>query len=436
MPSIFSLPLSNWELAGVEAPAGQRKWVPDQKPPADWWNYFFNTTITSLHEIDTELQGARGVYPTTNDRLTAMEAVSAGHATATGNPHGTQHAQTNPATVNPADTNATRDKHLSNADAKVWEDHKNASGNVHGTAHGQLTNVTGAISGVDTAQTKHISDANFKAWEDHRAATGNVHGTGHAQLNSIGLVDTASSDTTRDKHVSNALAKGWEDHKNTSGNIHGTTHAQLASVGQVNPADTNATRDKHVSNADAKGWQDHLGTAADPASSDTTRNKHLSNNDLKTVLEHAAQAHVAVGHQHSWLSTSWNNARLLAENNTEVSHTTTTLTLKKTLSVVIGPNDKRLRIAYNPWAAPADQSGTTEFRINGTVVHTHTCEVDTPMTPAEIGPTQFGHTFDVDSSIYLNQTVTLTVYLATVVGATQMNLREVKVYSPEIISTF
>jgi hypothetical protein len=178
MPSIFTLPLANWELAGVEAPAGQRRWMPDQKPPADWWNYFFNTTITSLHEIDTELQGARGAYPTTNDRLIAMAAGSAGHANTTGNPHGTEHAQTGPEQVNPADTNATRDKHVSNADAKGWQDHKNATGNAHGMTHAQLTSITGAISGTDTSQTKHISDANFKSWSDHVAA-GAPH-TGHA----------------------------------------------------------------------------------------------------------------------------------------------------------------------------------------------------------------------------------------------------------------
>jgi len=144
-------------------------------------------------------------------------------------------------------------------------------------------------SSTDTTKDKHVSNALAKGWEDHKNSVGNVHNTSHNQLNNIGQVDVTSTDTTKDKHVSNALAKGWEDHKNSphlqlgetsttayrgdrgkiaydhaisTGNAHNMDHADLNLILGVNTTSTNTTKDKHVSDALAKGWEDHKNASA------------------------------------------------------------------------------------------------------------------------------------------------------------------------------
>lgn len=69
---------------------------------------------------------------------------------------------------------------------------------------------------TNTDKEKHLSNAQGKKWEDHVGTiTGNPHNVTHAQT-SPGSVDETDTNTTKDKHVSNALAKGWEDHKNNA----------------------------------------------------------------------------------------------------------------------------------------------------------------------------------------------------------------------------
>ena len=189
-----------------------------------------------------------------------------------------------------ASTNATLDKHVSDALAKGWEDHKKATGNSHSTSHNQLSSI-GAVDVVstDAIKDKHISNVLAKGWEDHKNSahlalgatvstayrgdrgttaynhsilTGNSHNTSHAQLSGIGVVNTASVNTALDKHVSDVLAKGWEDHKKATGNAHSLTHAQLSSVGVADITSIDNVKDKHVSNLLAKGWEDHKNATA------------------------------------------------------------------------------------------------------------------------------------------------------------------------------
>lgn len=87
------------------------------------------------------------------------------------NPHETKHDQLlEKGEADVSSTNTTKNKHVSNAQAKKWEDHVNADGNPHDTNHSDLKNVQGATNGTNTSKIKHISDADFKKFDDHVAA--------------------------------------------------------------------------------------------------------------------------------------------------------------------------------------------------------------------------------------------------------------------------
>jgi hypothetical protein len=97
--------------------------------------------------------------------------------------------------------------------------------------HAMLQEVLGWKSLGDGTQDKHISNANGKVWQDHvEIIDGNPHGTDHAMLDAIMVLDPTSADITKDKHLSNAQGKVWQDHTQNT-NIH---HAPaLASVDAV-----------------------------------------------------------------------------------------------------------------------------------------------------------------------------------------------------------
>jgi hypothetical protein len=164
--------------------------------------------------------------------------------------------------VDPTSTDTTKDKHLSNALAKGWEDHKNSTGNPHSTQHNQLLNIpTVDVTSTDTVLDKHISNALAKGWEDHKNSphlqlgetsttayrgdrgasayshsitVGNPHSTTHAQLVSVLGANPASTDTTKDKHISDQMAKQWEDHRLNTSNPHNTTAAQVGALVSIN----------------------------------------------------------------------------------------------------------------------------------------------------------------------------------------------------------
>jgi hypothetical protein len=88
--------------------------------------------------------------------------------------------------VNPASTNTNTEKHLSDAQAKVWQDHVGiTSGNPHGTAHSQLSSIEQAddTSG-NTDGGKHVTSALVKKYNDHAADTA-IHHTLEAIQDSI-----------------------------------------------------------------------------------------------------------------------------------------------------------------------------------------------------------------------------------------------------------
>lgn len=99
---------------------------------------------------------------------------------------------------------------------KIAYDHaqiKNA--NPHETRHDQLLDIQGLDpTSTNTTKNKHVSNAQAKKWEDHVNLTSNAnpHGTRHRDLREIEGADVYSTDQTQNKHVSNAQAKKWEDH--------------------------------------------------------------------------------------------------------------------------------------------------------------------------------------------------------------------------------
>jgi hypothetical protein len=55
----FNEQLPDWDATGVEPPASKKTagWQPDDKPPADWFNWFFNRAYKVMQEIRTVLGG-------------------------------------------------------------------------------------------------------------------------------------------------------------------------------------------------------------------------------------------------------------------------------------------------------------------------------------------------------------------------------------------
>lgn len=120
--------------------------------------------------------------------------------------------------------------------------------------HESLVDVLGWTTGTGVTTDKHISQAQGKVWQDHVEITNaNPHGTDHSQLDSIGTADETDSNTTKDKHVSNAQLKTLQDHVNiTAGNPHGRDFG-------VSPDLTKFGADGHQTmEGAARPWRDEL----------------------------------------------------------------------------------------------------------------------------------------------------------------------------------
>lgn len=79
--------------------------------------------------------------------------------------------------------------------------------------HSMLQEILGWETGTDAVQDKHISEADGKVWQDHVEITdANPHGTDHDMLDDIQVLDPTSADTVQDRHLSDAQGKYWQDH--------------------------------------------------------------------------------------------------------------------------------------------------------------------------------------------------------------------------------
>lgn len=89
-------------------------------------------------------------------------------------------------------------------------DHETDVSNPHNVTHAQ-TGPEGATSGTDTAKDKHISDADYKRWEDHLANKSNPHEVTAAQ---VGAPTTSA----------------FQSHVNNKSNPHAVTAAQVGAA--------------------------------------------------------------------------------------------------------------------------------------------------------------------------------------------------------------
>ncbi|EAD4808932.1 hypothetical protein EON13_15350, partial [Listeria monocytogenes] len=78
--SRFNANLARWEATGTKPPDStiQNGWLAGTKPPADWFNWYFNRTYTALKEIQ---------------EAAALNADLVSHTANTDNPHSVTKAQ-------------------------------------------------------------------------------------------------------------------------------------------------------------------------------------------------------------------------------------------------------------------------------------------------------------------------------------------------------
>jgi hypothetical protein len=115
-------------------------------------------------------------------------------------------------------------------------DHETDVSNPHNVTHAQ-TGPEGATSGTDTAKNKHVSDADYKRWEDHLANKSNPHEVTAAQIGAPTTGDFQSH--TNDKsnpHAVTAAQVGaptmsaFQSHTNNKSNPHAVTAAQVGAA--------------------------------------------------------------------------------------------------------------------------------------------------------------------------------------------------------------
>jgi hypothetical protein len=96
--------------------------------------------------------------------------------------------------ADPTSSNVAHNKHVSNAQAKVWQEHVDIEGNPHATKHSEIVNVLGADpTSSDAAKVRHVSNAQAKRWEDGLAAQ-EMHGGLSVNANTSNLA-LAAQDT-------------------------------------------------------------------------------------------------------------------------------------------------------------------------------------------------------------------------------------------------
>lgn len=188
----------------------------------------------------------------------------------------------------------------------VIDDNLSVTGNiaVTGTVDGRnisddwstvSTHISNVVNDADTDATKnkHVSNALAKLWTDHKNATGNTHSTSHSQLTGIGAVDDTSTDATKDKHISNAMAKSYSDHINNLGtNKHlviGTT-STTAFAG-----DQGLTAYNHAivtgSNPHSTSHSQTTPVLAIIGGGDGTTAKHITDNTRTLLENHMKNSH-------------------------------------------------------------------------------------------------------------------------------------------------
>jgi hypothetical protein len=250
--------------------------------------------------------------------------------------------------LNPADTNTVKEKHLSNAQAKVWQDHKDSPANPHGTTKAQvgLGNLPNAISdlvslasSVTLATSRAVKTA-YDAVIAHINRTDNPHTVTKIQVglsaipnaisDAVNLASSATLATSEAvRYAYNALlyhvGRGDNPHSVTKTQVglnaipnaisdsttlaSSTTVASSRAVDTVNdsltahkatvanPAVT-GTAKVHVTHTQTKAWEDHKNAAHAP--SNANYYSHPSTHPPSIIAETSSDRFVSDAEKTTW----------------------------------------------------------------------------------------------------------------------------------------
>ncbi|MFX3616212.1 MAG: hypothetical protein ACE3JK_01610 [Sporolactobacillus sp.] len=95
----FTKPVPEWDAAGTEPPAStkQNGWQAGDKPPADWFNWFFHLVYQALQELQqngyTQAEITQAITTAVSAAATTAQNNLTAHTSRTDNPHNTNKAQ-------------------------------------------------------------------------------------------------------------------------------------------------------------------------------------------------------------------------------------------------------------------------------------------------------------------------------------------------------
>ena len=138
--------INDWEEAGTEPPAGSRKWITGEEPPAAWFNFFWDGVIKSFANVKTWINGHK-------------QANTGVHGVGTGHIETVEGAQNKVNTAMSTHTNAA-DPHPGYATDTDLGTHKQANTGVHGVGTGHIETVEGAQGKVNSAISGHLAASN------------------------------------------------------------------------------------------------------------------------------------------------------------------------------------------------------------------------------------------------------------------------------------
>jgi hypothetical protein len=146
----------------------------------------------------------------TPDEINHKITIGETHSGETGNPHQTKHSEIKEVLpVDPTKDDEVMDKHISNNDAKKWNQFVEESGirSIAGVVHHDGDVGLEAKNSI----TIEPDDENNKITigETHSTVLGNPHQTKHSQLDNVLAVFDDEDNETRNKHVSNTDAIKW-----------------------------------------------------------------------------------------------------------------------------------------------------------------------------------------------------------------------------------